>query len=806
MAGYLRQGPRVAHYAMAFILSAFTAASLASASFPSQAGAAPPSLTLAQLNQRTPPDYVAVYQGQKVLIQGVVNAPAIHFPSYTALAIQDDGGGAILTAQASSVILDRYQPGNELRVVGVVSQRLGMPVILPETIDLLDQKPVPKPVSVAPRDLADFRYMGRLVRTRARVQSTELTSSGPSLTLNDAGRLWVFLPREQNQPSGEFTSIGKGDLVEATGIASQYCPRPPYNRSFEILAPAPESVVRKERALGLPVIAAALGLAAVLLVGFLLWNRERRLRNQRERLRKTYQLGEEILGAASPEAVWTRIAETLPSILGITRVHLYLHNRAAKTLDGVVERTGEPVSILLSAPPAGAQSGAAACFHYRTLLVIPDISRSPFPIATPDAGAPKSLLFVPMMAQGEVIGVMELGQDDRMRDFSADEQALAQHLGNQIGAALRLLAQRSVQAQLFRTEKMAAVGRLISGVVNELQTPLQSINELAKLALERESLEAAERELKAISSEAQKASGIVARLVSYAAAEQSEARQVSVGALLRTLIEFREGDWKASGIRFTETISREPLNVLGSQGQLEQVFLNLLVHAEQAIGESPRKTISIRTSVLARRLLVEISFSAAAESSKPEDAASILSVTRSVVAGHGGEVRLIEKPNFDPRFEVDLPLLAKDRAAAPPSAAPAPQEPGARTALVIEPEESAQRQLIALLSARGFRVVPLNNADNGLDLAQRMRFDVALCSVHAPGLNWVELSERLHSRVGGFVLLSEGYDSELAADFEGEGRFVLPKPVQESDLDRVLRSMETPLPSGKVVPIRNIVA
>ena len=101
--------------------------------------------------------------------------------------------------------------------------------------------------------------------------------------------------------------------------------------------------------------------------------------------------------------------------------------------------------------------------------------------------------------------------------------------------------------------------------------------------------------------------------------------------------------------------------------------------------------------------------------------------------------------------------------------------------------------------------MPVGNADTGLELAHRMRFDTAFCSVHAPGLNWVELSERMQPRVGGFVLVSDGYDPELAADFEGDGRFVLPKPIQEGELARVLRSIERPQ-SGKVIPIKNDVA
>jgi GAF domain-containing protein/CheY-like chemotaxis protein len=747
-------------------------------------------LSLLDVAARSAPDFSPVNLNRKVTVRGVVNSSLYRFPGYTILGIQDDHSGGALHVNPDSNILDSYHPGDEVEATGTITRLAGMVTVLAERVSRVGRKEAPSPLDVPFDALMEFRTLGRLVRSEGVIREVSETSAGPFLTVGAAQKYRLFFPRRDPKGSGEVNGYAVGDRVRFTGLAFQYCTRPPYNSSFELLVEQPSDVAIIGRMGGFspPLVIAGAGL--LLLVAFLWWNRERRMKNQRARVRRTYQLGEEILSATSVEKVLEHLSAALPSILAVSRVRLHVLNRGAKTLETVAGESSPPASISLSSPPGGTQAGAVACFHYRTLLVIPDIDRSPFPIGG-QADTPKSLLFVPMFAQGEVMGVLELDQDDRVRDFTPDEQELAQHMGNQAGVAVRLLEQRSVQEQLFRTEKLAAVGRLISGVVNELQTPLASISGLARRLLEKSGAGSDEREISTIAVEAQKAAAMVSRLVSFAAAEQGEARPISVGALLKNLIEFREGDWKASGIKIRDLTTREAHHVLGSQGQLEQVFLNLLVHAEQSLAEGNPKIITIRTSVLAKRLLVEIAFNAPPQSCKPEDTAAVLGVTRSVIAGHGGEVRLIEKANSEPRFEVELPLLAKERVGvAPGGARPAYESSRSMTGMLIEPDEAAQRQLTALLAARGFRVVPVPDADTGLELAHRMRFDAAFCSVRAPGLNWVELSERMHSRVGGFILLADGYDAELAADFEGDGCFVLFKPLQERELERILHALE----------------
>ena len=131
--------------------------------------------------------------------------------------------------------------------------------------------------------------------------------------------------------------------------------------------------------------------------------------------------------------------------------------------------------------------------------------------------------------------------------------------------------------------------------------------------------------------------------------------------------------------------------MLGARGQLEQVFLNLLVHAEQSLAEAAEKVISIRTIVLSKRLVVEIAFTAPPEPPyRAGETASLLGVTRSVIAGHGGEARLVVKSGQDPCFEVEFPI-AQERVTV--AAGPAREHSRRITAMVIEPEEAAQRQL-----------------------------------------------------------------------------------------------------------------
>jgi signal transduction histidine kinase len=576
--------------------------------------------------------------------------------------------------------------------------------------------------------------------------------------------------------------------VPVAGFAPQYCPVAPRHSLFQSLAGDAANVVPVRRAALIePWLVATV--VVLLLAGALVgWIRERKSKVQRARLQKIYALGEEILSAASPADALERLAVVLPQQFGVSRVRLYLYNRGTKGLEEVVARAGVPAaSIALESPSGLVQRAVSSCFRNKMLLSIPDSRHSPF--RTPEDGQgpapPRCMLFFPLFAQGEVEGVLQIDYDQRAPKFRPDDQVVIQHLANQAGLALKLFEQRSMREQLFRSEKLAAVGQLISGVVSELQTPLAAIGAAARQLAARDSAPDIQTDLQAIATEAGRAAGIVSRLVSFVHTGPGAAATLELDELLKRLSEFREREWKARGIQVRCQLPRGPILVSGSLGQLEQAFLNLLVHAEQALAESPVKEITIELKELAGRALVHIAYSAVAgETSDPFAPASDgtgLTVCRSVIVAQGGSVRTMRPGPSWAGFEVDLPAQERKRARGPRPARAAWSE---LTALSIEADECAQRRIVELLSARELRVVPVASAAEGLDLMQRLPFDLVLWAVDAPGLDYPDLLCRIQERAGSLTLIAQTRQSVPPAD----GCGILVKPIEEDQLDLILAS------------------
>jgi CheY-like chemotaxis protein len=164
------------------------------------------------------------------------------------------------------------------------------------------------------------------------------------------------------------------------------------------------------------------------------------------------------------------------------------------------------------------------------------------------------------------------------------------------------------------------------------------------------------------------------------------------------------------------------------------------------------------------------------------------------VLNHGGGLRFSTRAGLA-CFEVELPVAA--RAEAPTDARNAGKPERALTVMLVDPDPGPQRQILGLLSMRGHRVVPVA-PEEAADVAQRLRFDAVLWAMRLSGVGggakWSEFQERARGSITAFVLVSEGYDAELARSIEEGGNFLLGRPVQESELDRILRQIEARTP------------
>lgn len=154
-----------------------------------------------------------------------------------------------------------------------------------------------------------------------------------------------------------------------------------------------------------------------------------------------------------------------------------------------------------------------------------------------------------------------------------------------------------LQAKLAHAEKMATIGRLVSGVAHEINNPLAAILGFTDLLLEDPAVPASAREeLQIILQETQRTKDIVQGLLSFARQRPAQREPMQVNAILRQTIKLRSYDLSSHGVEVSEEFDENLDMAMGDRQQLQQVFLNILNNAYDAIQESSNHgKIRIRT-------------------------------------------------------------------------------------------------------------------------------------------------------------------------------------------------------------------
>jgi len=374
--------------------------------------------------------------------------------------------------------------------------------------------------------------------------------------------------------------------------------------------------------------------------------------------------------------------------------------------------------------------------------------------------------------------------------------------------------QKMLQEQLIQSEKMSAIGQLVSGVAHELNNPLAGISAFAQLLLAEKRFPPDQRTAaETIYSEARRASRIVQNLLTFARQHKAEKVPTAINQVLDDTLELRGYELRVRGIDVRREYDESIPDTMADAHQLQQVFLNLITNAEQAMeqrdGHHHRLTVSTRRNADAIRIEVEDTGAGIPANlierifnpfftTKPTGSGTGLglSISLGIVREHEGKIWAENAAQSagggGARFVVEIPITEPRQSGEHAEVAHVEaQSPDSLHVLVIDDEASVRVSLQRYLAAKGHQVETTASGEDGLLRLKASKYDAVILDMRMPDLSGEQLYERLRSNDPSHaerVIFTTGdlVNEQMRRFLDGTGRPCVAKPFEFASFDQAL--------------------
>jgi len=389
-----------------------------------------------------------------------------------------------------------------------------------------------------------------------------------------------------------------------------------------------------------------------------------------------------------------------------------------------------------------------------------------------------------------------------------------------LGAARRLkLQQTALQEtrqrldgaleQLLQAEKLAALGELVAGVAHEINNPLASVLGYTELALKTAPPGKIRRYLETAASEAERAGKIVRNLLTFARKHPPEKKPHSLNEIVEKTLELKAYHFRVNQIRLERQLDPALPSILLDGHQIQQVLLNLLNNAEQAIAERGRGG-KIRVETRRQGDSIEMAVEDDGPGIPEEIQARIfepffttkqdgrgtglgLSLCHGIVQEHGGQIRVESRPGQGAKFVVSLPAIEAPADSPGEAGAPSPEVPAGLRILVVDDEPAILGFLSDHLRGRGHEVDTASDVPEAIEKIESFPYDLIVSDMkmaHGTGEDIYRAAKKKSPALAGRIVFTtgDGAGAEAARFHRSTGVAVLLKPCRIEDLDRAIGS------------------